>query len=279
MGDVFVNLLNRSIVVFRRKHDGTSIRARQSEPSQSWVRMWDAAFAALVLFAIWRLLTFIHGQVGWSEFGHVFVLGFYTLIRVMVLIALAALIWVPVGIWIGMNPNIAARVQAIAQFLAAFPANLMFPVFVVGIVHFHLQPDIWLSPLMIFGTQWYLLFNVIAGASTVPTELRYAAKNIGLTGSLKWRRYLLPAVFPSFVTGAITASGGSWNASIVSEYVTWGDTTLQAHGIGSYIAEMTAAGDFPRIALGIGVMCVYVMTLNHFVWRRLYRMAEDRMHF
>jgi NitT/TauT family transport system permease protein len=184
-----------------------------------------------------------------------------------------------VGVWIGMNARLASRAQAAIQFLAAFPANLMFPVAVVVVVRFHLNPDIWLSPLMILGTQWYLLFNVIAGASTVPTELRYAAQNLGLRGWLKWRRYLLPAIFPSFVTGAITASGGSWNASIVAEYVSWGDTTIQAHGIGSYIAEMTATGDFPRIALGIGVMCVFVMSFNHFVWRRLYRMAEDRLHF
>ncbi len=279
LGDGAAGLLNRSFGWFRRHHDGTSIKARALEPSQNLVRAWDAALAALILFATWRLGEFILSEVGLSEVAHVFVLGFYTLVRVMLLILMAALIWVPVGIWIGMNPKIAARVQAVAQFLAAFPANLMFPVFVLGIVHFHLTPDIWLSPLMIFGTQWYLLFNVIAGASTIPTELRFAARNIGLRGSLRWRRYLLPAVFPSFVTGAITASGGSWNASIVSEYVSWGDTTVQAHGIGSYIAEMTASGDFPRIALGIGVMCVYVMTLNHFVWRRLYRMAEDRMHF
>jgi NitT/TauT family transport system permease protein len=279
LGDGFASLLNRSFGLFRKHHDGTSIKSRILEPSQTLVRAWDAALAALIMFASWRLVVFIHAEVGWSEVVHVFILGFYTFVRVMLLIALAALIWVPVGIWIGMNPKIAARVQALAQFLAAFPANLMFPVFVLGIVHFHLTPDIWLSPLMIFGTQWYLLFNVIAGASTIPTELRFAARNIGLKGSLRWRRYLLPAVFPSFVTGAITASGGSWNASIVSEYVTWGDTTVQAHGIGSYIAEMTATGDFPRIALGIGVMCVYVMSLNHFLWRRLYRMAEDRMHF
>ncbi len=279
LGDGFASLLNRSFGLFRKHHDGTSIKSRILEPSQTLVRAWDAALAALIMFASWRLVVFIHAEVGWSEVVHVFILGFYTFVRVMLLIALAALIWVPVGIWIGMNPKIAARVQALAQFLAAFPANLMFPVFVLGIVHFHLTPDIWLSPLMIFGTQWYLLFNVIAGASTIPTELRFAARNIGLKGALRWRRYLLPAVFPSFVTGAITASGGSWNASIVSEYVTWGDTTVQAHGIGSYIAEMTATGDFPRIALGIGVMCVYVMSLNHFLWRRLYRMAEDRMHF
>ena len=276
---LFTRALDASIALFRRQHDGTSIRSRTVQPSATLTRAWDAVLAALVLFAVWRLGTFIHGEVGWAEVGHVFLLGFYTLIRVMVLIGLAALIWVPVGIWVGMNPRISTRIQAVAQFLAAFPANLLFPMVVIGIVHFKLNVDVWLSPLMIFGTQWYVLFNVIAGASTVPTELRYAARNLGLKGSLKWRRYLLPAVFPSFVTGAITASGGSWNASIVSEYVSWGDNTLVAHGIGSYIAQMTAVGDFPRIALGIGVMCVYVMTLNHMVWRRLYRLSEDRMHF
>jgi len=231
-----------------------------------------------VMLAVIWLVRFIHSEVGWSEVGHVFVLGTYTLVRVVVLILLAAVVWVPVGVWIGMNPRWAGRLQAVAQFLAAFPANLMFPLAVVLIVRWNLDPNLWLAPLMVLGTQWYLLFNVIAGASSVPSELRYAAQNLGLTGWLRWQRYLLPAVFPSFVTGAITASGGSWNASIVAEYVTWGDTTLQADGLGSYIAHMTAIGDFPRIALGIGVMCVFVMGMNHFVWRRLYAIAENRMH-
>jgi len=279
LGSWGVRQLERSLVVFRRPFDGTSIRARPRAHSAPLQRAWDAVLAAAVLLAIWRLVSFVHAEVGWQEAGHVVVLGLYTLVRVLVLIALAALVWVPVGVWIGMNPRWAGRLQAVAQFLAAFPANLLFPIAVVVIVHGHLNPDVWLSPLMVFGTQWYILFNVIAGASSVPTELRYAAHNLGLTGWLKWKRYLLPAVFPSFVTGAITASGGSWNASIVSEYVTWGDTTLQAEGLGSYIAHMTAIGDFPRIALGIGVMCLFVMGLNHFVWRRMYRLAEDRMHF
>jgi NitT/TauT family transport system permease protein len=269
----------RSFAVFRLSHDGTSIRARRPALSATLLRAWDALVAAVVLLAAWRLVSFIHAEVGWYEVGHVFVLGSLTLLRVTVLIALAALVWVPVGVWIGLNPRWAGRLQAVAQFLAAFPANLMFPVVVVGLVHWQLNPDIWLSPLMIFGTQWYILFNVIAGASNIPTELRYAAQNLGLSGWLRWRRFLIPAVFPSFVTGAITASGGSWNASIVAEYVSWGDTTLQARGLGSYIAHMTAIGDFPRIALGIGVMSVFVMGLNHFVWRRLYRLAENRMHF
>lgn len=273
------NQLDRSFAAFRLRHDGTSIRARPQTLSLMPERIWDATIAAAVFYALWILVHFIHTEVGWSEVARVFVLGFYTMLRVVVLIVLAALIWIPVGVWIGMNPRLAERAQATIQFLAAFPANLMFPIAVFLLVRFRLNPDIWLSPLMILGTQWYILFNVIAGTSTVPTELRYAAQNLGLRGLLKWRRYLLPAIFPSFVTGAITASGGSWNASIVAEYVTWGNTTLEAHGIGSYIAEMTTVGDFPRVALGICVMCVFVMGFNHFVWRRLYRMAEDRLHF
>lgn len=272
-------LFERSIALFRLRHDGTSVRAAPAIAAPTRQRIADAVIAAVVLYACWSLAHFIHTEVGWSEVGRVLVLGLYTLGRVLGLLLLAALVWVPVGVWIGMNPRLAGRVQALAQFLAAFPANLTFPVAVVLIVRYHLNPDIWLSPLMILGTQWYLLFNVIAGASTIPTELRHAARNFGLRGWLKWRRYLLPAIFPSFVTGAITATGGSWNASIVAEYVSWGDTTLKAHGLGSYIAEMTAIGDFPRIALGIGVMCIFVMGFNHFVWRRLYQMAENRLHF
>ena len=279
LGAWLVGQLERTLVLFHRRHDGTSIRARPRATTWPVQRAWDALIAAVVLYALWSLLRFVHTEVGWGEVGHVLWLGCLTLLRVSVLIALAAVVWVPVGVWIGMNPRWSDRLQAVAQFLAAFPANLLFPVVVMALVHWHLNPNIWLSPLMVFGTQWYILFNVIAGASSIPTELRFAAQNLGLSGWLKWRRFLLPAVFPSFVTGALTASGGSWNASIVSEYVTWGDTTLQAEGLGSYIAHMTAVGDFPRIALGIGVMCLFVMGLNHLVWRRLYRMAEDRMHF
>lgn len=271
--------LERALLLFRRKYDGTSIRARPVLPAQWVVRAQDAVITALALLATGRLIVFVHAEVGWAEVFRVFGLGFLTMLRVVVLIALAAAVWVPVGVKIGLNPRLAERVQPVAQFLAAFPANLMFPLVVFILVHFRLNPDIWLSPLMVFGTQWYILFNVIAGASTIPTELRYAADNLGVTGWLRWKRFLLPAVFPSFVTGAITASGGSWNASIVSEYVNWGNTTLTATGLGSYIAQMTAQGDFPRIALGIGVMCCFVMSFNRFVWRKLYELAEERMRF
>ncbi|MDE2285488.1 MAG: ABC transporter permease subunit, partial [Hyphomicrobiales bacterium] len=161
-------------------------------------------------------------------------------------------------------------------FLAAFPANLLFPIAVYLIVRFHLSPVIWLSPLMILGTQWYILFNVIAGASVFPTDLREAAKTFRIGRWRWWRDVMLPGIFPYFVTGAITASGGAWNASIVSEMVSWGPIELNGLGLGAYIAQMTKAGDYPRIALGIAVMSVLVVAMNRLLWRPLYAYAERR---
>ena len=239
-------------------------------------RVADVLIIVAALAAVVHILQFVRSEVGWAEVGHVFWLGFLTMVRVILLIALAAVVWVPIGIRIGLNPNVARIAQPVAQFLAAFPANLMFPLAVMLIARFALNPEIWLSPLMIFGTQWYILFNVIAGASGIPTELRLAARNFGLRGWLLWKRFLIPAVFPNLLTGLVTAAGGSWNASIVSEYVTWGDRTLVATGLGSYIAEMTSKGDFPRIALGIGVMSLFVVGFNRLLWNRLYDIAQER---
>ncbi len=167
-------------------------------------------------------------------------------------------------------------VQPIAQFLAAFPANLLYPLFVVVIIKYHLNVNVWVTPLMILGTQWYVLFNVIAGASVIPKDLLQAADNFGVTKWLLWRRLLLPAVFPYYITGAITAVGGAWNASIVAEVVSWGDKKLVATGLGAYIAEYTAAGDFLHIGLGIGMMCIFVLVLNRLIWRPLYVLAQSR---
>ena len=261
---------------FVLRHDGSVARRQWLRLPAWWPRAWDIFLVLACAFAFLRLGLFVHQDVGWGEALHVLGLGLITLCRVMLLIGLASLVWVPLSIWIGLRPRYSQKVQALAQFLAAFPVNLLFPLVVLLLVHFQLSPNIWLSPLMVFGTQWYILFNVVAGAATIPYELRLAADNLGLRGWLKWKRVYLPAVFPSFVTGAITASGGSWNASIVAEYVSWGDTSLVADGLGSYIKQMTDAGDFHRIALGIGVMCIYVMLLNRFFWRRLYLLAESR---
>jgi NitT/TauT family transport system permease protein len=191
--------------------------------------------------------------------------------------ALASALWVPIGVWLGLRPVWARRVQPVAQFFAAFPANLLFPPFVIVIVYFHLNADIWLTPLMVLGTQWYILFNVIAGAAAFPGDLQEAAQNFRVGGLLWWRKVILPGIFPYYVTGAITASGGSWNAAIVSEVASWGDQKLSAHGLGAYIAHATDAGDFHRIVLGVVVMSIYVVLFNRLLWRPLYDYGTRRL--
>lgn len=238
--------------------------------------LWTAMVVALALFALWRVERFVFTSVTLPEVGRATLLGLATLARVLVLIAIASAIWVPVGIYVGLRPRVAQLIQPVAQFLAAFPANVLFPLAVSLIVALKLDPDIWLSPLMILGTQWYILFNVIAGASAIPSELRDIGANLQLRGWLWWKKVALPAVFPYYLTGAITASGGSWNASIVAEVASWGDTKLQASGLGAYIAQATEAGDMPRIVLGIAVMSLFVVVINRAFWRPLYWFAERK---
>jgi NitT/TauT family transport system permease protein len=249
----------------------------ERRPRSDLDRLFDIALLGLAAAAAVWIIAFIRQTVDLAEIGWVFLLGLATAARVLILIAVASLIWVPIGVAIGLRPRLADRVQPIVQFLAAFPANLFFPVAVVLILRFALNPEIWLSPLMILGTQWYILFNVIVGTTALPLELQRAAHNLGVRRSLWWRRVILPAIFPAYVTGAVTAAGGSWNASIVSEVVQWGDTTLTATGIGAYIARTTADGDSARIALGIAVLCLYVLAFNRLLWRRLYDLAAERL--
>ncbi|HEY3596487.1 MAG TPA: ABC transporter permease subunit, partial [Paraburkholderia sp.] len=250
-------------------------------PSERARRLGDIVWAVVVLvltvYFVYRVVTFVRTGVTLDEVGHVFVLGLLTLLRVILLIALASVVWVPIGVLIGLRPALASKIQPIAQFLAAFPANLLFPVFVIVIVRFNLNPDIWLSPLIVLGTQWYILFNVIAGASAYPNDYREAAKNFHIRGWQWWRQAMLPGVFPYYITGAITASGGAWNASIVAEFVQWGHTRLAAHGLGAYIAQNTEAGDYPKIILGIAVMSLFVSLFNRLLWRPLYAYAEAKL--
>jgi NitT/TauT family transport system permease protein len=229
-------------------------------------------FAAVILFFIYYVLHNFPLATIW----HVFVLGMITALRVFVLIILSSLIWVPIGVWLGLRPFAASIAQPVVQFLAAFPANLLYPLVVVMIARYHLNVQIWLTPLMILGAQWYVLFNVVAGASMIPKELLLAADNMNLTTWQRWRSLLLPAIFPFYITGAITAVGGAWNASIAAEVVTWGNQKLVATGLGAYISEYTTSGDFPHLALGIGMMCVLVLFFNRLVWRPLYVLAESR---
>jgi NitT/TauT family transport system permease protein len=230
----------------------------------------------LVGLALWRIAHMLVGETTAQEALHVAGLALITMLRVLILITLASVLWVPIGIWVGLRPRATQFVQPVAQFLAAFPANLLFPIAVFGIVTWNLNPDLWLSPLMILGTQWYILFNVIAGASAMPAELRYAAQNFSVRGALWWRKVALPGVLPYYVTGAITASGGSWNAAIVAEIASWHNVQVKAHGLGAYIAEATTAGDFHRIILGIATMSLFVVAINRVFWRPLYYYAERK---
>jgi NitT/TauT family transport system permease protein len=254
---------------FRRVFDllGVGRAAPMDHPrgASPWIeRVYNLVLTAVAGYVTWRLGSVVATKIGLGEVGHVVYLGLLTAIRVLVLIAIATAFWVPIGVWIGLRPGVTRRAQPIIQFMAAFPANLFFPVAVVLILRFHANPEIWLSPLMILGTQWYILFNVVA-------------KNLGVSRWVWWRRLIIPAIFPAYITGALTAAGGSWNAAIVSEWVQWGPTTLTATGIGAYIKVASNGGDTPRLILGTAILCVYVILLNRLFWRRLYDFAAERM--
>ena len=251
--------------------------SKSQQPSRTIDALWILIIIAVAVWAAWLTVSYIATELNWDEVGRVFVLTFYTLIRVLMLMLLATIVWVPISVWIGLRPRWAEAVQPIAQFLAAFPVNLLFGGAVSLVLAYNLNPNIWLSFLIIFGTQWYIVFNTIGGAAAFPNDLREASANFHVHGWLWWKQVILPGVMPYYLTGAITASGGSWNASIVAEYVKWKDHTVVAQGVGSYIAQATDKGDFPRIVLGVAVMSLFVTVFNRLFWRRLYAYAERRL--
>ncbi|MCS6882555.1 MAG: ABC transporter permease subunit [Oscillochloridaceae bacterium] len=216
------------------------------------------------------------GKVAWPEALECLWLGLLTTMRVVLWISVATLVWTPIGVWIGLRPRVAQFVQPLAQFAAAFPANLLFPIAVVLIATYALPQNLFQAPLMILGAQWYILFNVIAGTVAIPNDLKEAARVLDLRGWAWWRKLIIPAIFPAFVTGGITASGGSWNASIVSEVVSWGGTTLTLSGLGAYIAHWSTGEFNPHVGLGMLVMGLLVLAFNRLFWRRLYALAETR---
>lgn len=255
------------------------IRKRADRLSQSSLdKAWYFILFSSVSVSFYGLSHFILESLSASEVRHVFLLGLATSLRVIALIILSSLIWIPVGVYIGRRPNLVRLAQPIIQFCAAFPANLIYPVVVIGIVRYQLNVEVWVTPLMMLGTQWYILFNVIAGASRIPREMYLVADNFEVKGWLWWKRLALPGIFPYYVTGAVTAAGGAWNASIVAEWVSWGSTTLKATGLGEYIHQATQQGDFPQIALGTTMMCLFVLAFNHVLWRPLYRLAENKFN-
>lgn len=238
--------------------------------------IWYVFLTSAIITSLSILTLFVFSSVGFEEALNVTGMGFVTAFRVLSMVAVSSIIWIPLGVWIGLRPSVARVAQPTIQFLASFPVNLFYPVAVFFIVMYDLNVDVWSSPLMILGAQWYVAFNVIAGVIAIPKDLRQAARSLKVKGWLWWKRLILPSIFPYYVTGAITAAGGAWNASIVAEVLTWGDTHLVATGLGAYVAEQSIAGDFPRLALGICIMCFYVLIFNKILWRPLYRIATER---
>ncbi|MDF3054355.1 MAG: transporter permease protein [Gammaproteobacteria bacterium] len=240
------------------------------------VVLWYILLIAALVVALATLIHFVFSSVTLKEAGHVTWLGFVTAFRVTAMVLLSSIIWIPLGVWIGLRPSVARIAQPIIQFAASFPVNLFYPIMVFIIVTYGLNVDVWSSPLMILGAQWYIAFNVIAGVIALPKDLHQAAGSLDLKGWLWWKRFILPGIFPYYVTGAITAAGGAWNASIVAEVLNWGSTHLVATGLGAYVTQQSIIGDFPRLALGICIMCFYVLVFNKVLWRPLYRMATGR---
>jgi NitT/TauT family transport system permease protein len=265
--------LGRAMAILGRDDRPLTVDARRR-------RVGDFIFSAVLVgavgFGMYELLKYTAGQVGLGVYATAFWEGFITLIRVIVLVAVATLVWVPIGVKIGMTPRLTRLAQPVVQILASFPANFLFPFATAFFIAAGISLNVGGILLMSLGAQWYILFNVIAGATAIPTDLREAMDNLGVRGWQRWKRLIIPAIFPSYVTGGITASGGAWNASIVAEVVTYGGTTLTATGLGAFIAEATETGNFPEILAGVAVMSFYVVGLNRLVWRRLYRLAEAR---
>lgn len=272
--DRFVNirLFSRSS---KKAHNTPPEAYSNNKPRHLFLKAsYYTTITASVIIMVYLLAPFIHSSLIQTDIRQLIYLGAVTTLRIAILIALCLLVWVPVGVWIGLRPPAIRLLQPIIQFLAAFPANLLFPLVAITIVRYHLNVNIWTSPLMILGTQWYILFNVIAGTSKLPKSLHHAAKTLHVNGWLRWRRLILPSIFPDLVTGTITAVGGAWNASIIAEAVDWGTIKLRATGLGAAITQAANKGNSSELALGITVMSLFVLIINRLVWRPLYNKSK-----
>ncbi|MFH8558363.1 ABC transporter permease [Streptomyces celluloflavus] len=238
--------------------------------------VFTVLYAVAVVAIVAKACSYVLDNVPVGEVGEAAWLALITYGRVIVLVVFSTVVWVPVGVWIGMNPRVNRIAQPIVQVLASFPSNFLFPLAVIVLGASGISLNWGSIALMALGAQWYVLFNVIAGASAIPGDLREAAADLGVRGLLRWKTLIIPAILPSYTTGALTASGGAWNASIPGELVTYGTTTLTAVGIGAYITQATDANDFARNFLGAVLMSVYVVIINRLFWRRLYRFAQRR---
>jgi NitT/TauT family transport system permease protein len=250
--------------------------AQRENVARRWsMILLGGAMGAAILFGLYRAAGMLIAVPAerWGEIG-ISVLA--TLLRVIVALVIAMSWTVPLGVAIGTNRRLAALLQPVVQVIASVPATALFPVVLLLVLNLPGGMNLAAVLLMLMGTQWYLLFNVIAGASAIPQDLKYTTQLLQISGLGRWRTLILPAIFPYLITGAITASGGAWNASIVAEYQNFGGRTLFVTGIGSMIARATAQGDYPLLLAATLAMVAVVILINRLFWRRLYMVAEQK---
>ncbi|OJF79016.1 ABC transporter permease [Nocardia seriolae] len=255
-------------------------RADRSPYEQRGSLAGDEVFFAALFAALgwgaWALARYFERTVGFAEFGPAALMGLASLTRVVVLLVVSTVVWVPVGVWIGMNPRICRFAQPVVQVMASFPAQFLYIFVVAGLTYTGISLNVGGTVLMALGAQWYILFNVIAAAGQIPTDLREAMDDLRVHGRERWKSLILPAIAPGYVVGAITAFGGAWNATLVGEVVDSGNTHLEAFGLGAYITEATTNDQFAKVLLGTLVMSVVTVAINRLLWRRLQRKAETR---
>jgi NitT/TauT family transport system permease protein len=203
----------------------------------------------------------------------------FSFLRVIASVLIGTLWTVPLGVWIGLNPKLSNRLQPFIQFAASFPSPMLYPWLVAVVLFAHGTLQTGSVLLILFGTQWYILFNVAASAAAIPNDIISCSEILHLSGWSRWTKFLLPAILPGLVTGWITAAGGAWNATIVSEIVTVGKTTYTATGLGAYITNASNANDFSDLTAAVIVMAVVVVTINRLVWKRLQNLANERCRF
>jgi NitT/TauT family transport system permease protein len=239
--------------------------------------LWALAAVALVVVAWGASRAFLMLQsVTWPDLRLLLEGAGATFLRVNASLLISALWTIPVGVAIGFNPKLARIVQPLAQVMASVPATAFFPILLIGLVKIGGGLGIGSVALMLLGTQWYILFNVIAGAMSIPSDLREAASLYKFTRYQRWTTLILPGIFPYLITGMVTASGGAWNASVFAEYSHLGDKTLSTIGLGAQIDQATDAGRFPILLLATILISLMVVSMNRLVWRRLYRLAETK---
>jgi NitT/TauT family transport system permease protein len=249
----------------------------EQDKGKGTIGYWTLA-GVVAIVAVWALTqaALMLRTVTWPELRVLLEGAGATFLRVNSALLISALWTIPVGVAIGFNPRLARVVQPLAQVMASVPASAFYPVLLLGLIRIGGGLGIGSIALMLLGTQWYILFNVIAGAMSIPSDLREVTTLYRFTRFQRWTRLILPGIFPFLITGMVTASGGAWNASVMAEYAHVKDRTLETIGIGAQISSATDQGRFPIILLATMLIALMVVTMNRLVWRRLYRLAETR---